>query len=97
MIDHAFKDVLALCLRQNIIPQNASQLGRRSFLSSFVPVYNLLPATLGLSFLVKMTDKRIYPQLETLTTAENLMSLRKRIEESIAHSGEVDGPYKRDI
>lgn len=39
----------------------------------------------------------LYPQLETPTTAENLMSLRKRIEESIAHSGEVNGPCKRGI
>ncbi|KAH9205436.1 hypothetical protein DL95DRAFT_491157, partial [Leptodontidium sp. 2 PMI_412] len=39
----------------------------------------------------------LYPQLETPTTAENLMSLRKRIEESIAHSREVDSPCKRDI
>jgi len=30
----------------------------------------------------------LHPQPETPTTAENLLSLRKRIEESIAHSGE---------
>jgi hypothetical protein len=39
----------------------------------------------------------LYPQLETLIIVENLMSLRKRIEESIAHSGVIDGPCKRDI
>jgi hypothetical protein len=33
----------------------------------------------------------LHPQLETPTRAENLLSLRKRIEESIAHSGEIDG------
>jgi hypothetical protein len=39
----------------------------------------------------------LQPQLETPKTAESLMSLRKRIEESIAQGGEFDGPCKSDI
>jgi hypothetical protein len=37
------------------------------------------------------------PPLETPTTAESLLSLRKRIEESIGHSREIDGPCKHNI
>jgi hypothetical protein len=39
----------------------------------------------------------LHPQLKTPTIAENLLSLCKRIEESIAHSKEINGPYKRNI
>jgi hypothetical protein len=37
----------------------------------------------------------LQPQVETPKTLESLMSLRKRIEESIAQSGDFDGPCKK--